>query len=54
VSNNAALLAAQPPQKTSKGSQHTPSVDELYGPLIKAGLVRIIRRKGRPPLIRWL
>lgn len=52
--SNAAQLAAQSPAKPSKGSQHTPSVDELYGPLVKAGLVRIIRRKGRAPVIRWL
>jgi hypothetical protein len=37
-----------------KGRKRTPKVEELYGALIKAGAVRIVRRKGRPPLIVWL
>lgn len=37
-----------------KGRAHTPSLEELYGALIRAGQVRIIRKKGRAPVIKWL
>lgn len=37
-----------------KGRAHTPSLEQLYGALIRAGQVRIIRKKGRAPVIKWL
>lgn len=39
-------------RKRAKAQQK--SVDHLYADLIKAGLVRIERKKGRPPRIIWL
>lgn len=38
----------------AKARRRTPSVDELYGALVRAGQVRIIRKKGQPPKIVWL
>lgn len=38
-------------RKNPKHQIATPEV--LYADLIKAGLVRIVRRKGKPPLIEW-
>ena len=32
----------------------TPDVETLYGPLVKAGLARIVRRRGKPPQIEML
>lgn len=29
-------------------------VEKIYADLIKEGKVRIVRRKGRPPLIVWI
>lgn len=40
------------PRKNPKHQQVTP--EALYADLIKAGLVRIVRRKGKPPLIQWI
>lgn len=40
------------PRKNPKHQIVAPEV--LYADLIKAGLVRIVRRKGRPPLIEWI
>jgi plasmid stabilization system protein ParE len=37
-----------------KGRAHTPSLEETYRALIRAGQVRIIRKKGRAPVIQWL
>lgn len=46
----------QPPtprrRKRAKARQKT--VEHLYADLIKAGLVRIERKKGQPPKIVWL
>lgn len=36
------------------GKKRTPSLEELYGDLIKAGLVRIIRKKGKAPQVKFL
>lgn len=36
------------------GKKNTPPVEVLYADLIKAGEVRIIRKKGRPPVVEWL
>lgn len=51
---SAGQLAATPPPVAPKGSKRTPSVEELYGALEKQGLVKIIRKKGRAPVIHWL
>lgn len=37
-----------------KGSKRTPSLDETYGAAIRAGVVKIIRRKGRAPRVVFL
>lgn len=37
-----------------KGRHQTPSLEQLYGALIRAGQVRIIRKKGRAPVVEWL
>jgi hypothetical protein len=29
-------------------------VEKIYAELVKAGLVRIVRRRGKPPQIVWL
>lgn len=31
----------------------TPAPEVLYADLIKAGYVRVVRRRGKPPLIVW-
>lgn len=36
------------------GPHQTPSFLKLYGPLIRAGKVRLIQKKGKPPAIQWL
>jgi hypothetical protein len=54
MSKSAAEIAALPPEPVRTGRKHTPSVEEQYGELVKQGLVRIIRRRGKPPLIKWL
>lgn len=35
-------------------SKRTPKIEDLYGKLIKAGLVRVVRTKGKPPQIVWI
>lgn len=54
MTQSAAALAAQLPDTPKTGMKRTPPVEELYRDLIKAGLVRIVRRRGKPPLIQWL
>lgn len=55
IDNHAFFVPAKPKRKGSKRHKaKTKTVEELYDELIKAGLVRIIRRKGKPPLIQWL
>lgn len=39
-------------RKRAKARQKTP--EQVYAQLIKDGLVRVVRRKGKPPLIEWL
>lgn len=39
-------------RKRANARQKTP--EHLYAALIKAGQVRIVRRKGKAPLIEWL
>lgn len=36
------------------GPHQTPSLWKTYGSLIRAGKVRIIQKKGKPPAIQWL
>lgn len=36
------------------GRQHTPSLEEAYGSLIKQGLVKIVRKRGRAPQVIFL
>jgi hypothetical protein len=36
------------------GEKQTPSLEELYGKFIRAGMVQIVRKKGRPPRVKWL
>lgn len=45
---------ARPAKKRPKGSKRTKTVEEQYRALIKAGHVRIVRRRGKPPEIIWL
>ena len=40
------------PRKNPKHQIGTP--EAIYADLIKAGLVKIVRRKGKPPQIVWL
>lgn len=40
------------PKKNPKHQIAAPEV--IYADLIKAGLVKVVRRKGKPPLIVWL
>jgi hypothetical protein len=49
-------VPAQPdfPLPRRKRSGRMKSVDELFGPLVKAGLVKIVRKKGHAPKIIWL
>lgn len=63
AANNAAIAAADmnaalretPRKKGSKRSKGRPQKpEELFAPLIKMGKVRVVRRKGQPPLIQWL
>lgn len=52
---NAARQAAAPPRrKKAKGLKRQKKVEDLYRAAIKAGEVKIIRKKGRPPEIVWL
>lgn len=52
---SAAQIAARAPVKRKKkGMAHTPSIEELYGPLEKQGIVKIVRKKGCAPKIVWL
>lgn len=37
-----------------KGVKRTLKPELLYASLIKAGLVKVVRRRGKPPLIVWL
>lgn len=37
-----------------KGKKRTPTLEEQYAELIKAGQVRIERRRGKPPRVIWL
>lgn len=39
---------------TPPGRARTASLEETYGSLVKAGIVRIVRKKGKPPKIVWL
>lgn len=39
-------------RKRAGARQKTP--EQIYAKLIAAGQVRIVRRKGKPPLIQWL
>lgn len=39
-------------RKNPKHQTQTP--EAIYADLIKAGLVKVVRRKGKPPLIVWL
>jgi hypothetical protein len=39
-------------KKRAKARQKTP--EQVYAKLIAQGLVRVVRRKGKPPLIEWL
>lgn len=39
-------------RKRAGARQKTP--EQLYAALIKSGDVRVVRRKGKPPLIEWL
>jgi hypothetical protein len=54
MTKSAAEIAATPPEPIRRGRKHTPSVEEQYGELERQGLVRIIRRRGKPPLIKFL
>lgn len=40
--------------RTFRHSAHMPKPEEAYRDLIKAGLVKIERRRGKPPRIIWL
>jgi len=52
---SAASIAAQARDTRKKrGPKRRKSVDELYGALVKAGLVRIVRKKGQPPRIEFI
>lgn len=42
------------PRGSKRRKAKAKTVEELYSDLIKAGIVRIERRKGKPPLIVWL
>ncbi len=65
AANSAAIAAANlgtemrqlpaPARRGSKRSRSRPQKpEELFAALIKMGKVRIVRRKGQPPLIQWL
>jgi len=41
-------------KRSIRHSAHTPKPEEMYKDLIKAGLVKIERRRGKPPKIIWL
>jgi|GEM_PF-5919660 len=43
-----------PRTRSPKRGVRMRSVEETYGALVKAGLVRIVRKKGRAPRIIWL
>lgn len=44
------------PQRSAprRGSKRTPKPEELFADAIKAGHVKVIRRRGKPPQIVWL
>ena len=42
------------PKRRKRARAKQPRVEQLYAELIKAGQVRIERRRGRPPKIIWL
>uniref|UniRef100_A0AB74UID7 Transcriptional regulator n=1 Tax=Caulobacter phage BL57 TaxID=3348355 RepID=A0AB74UID7_9VIRU len=41
-------------QAGEKGRGKTASLDRMYGKLVDEGLVRIVRKKGKPPQVVWL
>lgn len=51
---SAARIAAAPPAKPRRGPKRRKRVEEELRDLIKAGIVRVTRRRGQPPLIEWL
>ncbi|USN14160.1 hypothetical protein PAPPERLAPAPP_04860 [Brevundimonas phage vB_BpoS-Papperlapapp] len=45
---------APPPKRRKRAKARQKTVEHLYADLIKAGIVRIERKKGQPPRIIWL
>lgn len=41
----------KPARKNPKAQMGTP--EAIYAELIAAGIVKVVRRKGKPPLIVW-
>lgn len=41
-------------QRRGGGKKRTPSLEEAYGSLIRQGLVKIVRKKGRAPQVVFL
>lgn len=37
-----------------RGRSRMPKIEDAYEQLIKLGQVKIVRRRGKPPLIVWL
>ncbi|UTC28996.1 hypothetical protein MARCHEWKA_04840 [Brevundimonas phage vB_BpoS-Marchewka] len=42
------------PKRRKRAKARQKTVEHLYADLIKAGIVRIERKKGQPPKIIWL
>lgn len=45
---------AQLPKRSKRARSQKKKPEDLLRELIKMGKVRVVRRKGKPPLIQWL
>ena len=48
------MAAKRTETKPAGLGKRMPKPEELYRDLIKAGIVKVVRRRGLPPLIEWL
>lgn len=54
ISNGSLQDLGRQRKRRAKGPKQQKTPEALYADLIKAGQVKIVRRKGKPPLIVWL
>ena len=41
-------------KRRKRANARTKTPEQVYATLIKEGVVRVVRRKGKPPLIVWV